>query len=219
MTGYTPDDILNDAIVREARWGGRQIPYEAGGVPRPCGEVEIPMSDIVDGHRDIIDQQRKQIDQLRNDLAVANRRITQLQTFCFCQNCSGYVFGHTTCDRCGTEATRSTVQVEIHKLIVLLAGKEQLRQEIATLTEQFAAANARYEKLDTTLNAYMQQAENWEVLARDWKEMYYGLKKHICSAVDDAIKRVISLDCAKEEALAFQPAPASDTAEEKQVQP
>lgn len=40
MTGQTPDDILNDAIVREARWGGRKIPYEAGDVPRLCGPGE-----------------------------------------------------------------------------------------------------------------------------------------------------------------------------------
>ncbi|MFH1185036.1 MAG: hypothetical protein V1755_08360, partial [Chloroflexota bacterium] len=46
MIGQTRDDILNDAIVREARWAGRQIPYEAGATPRSCVETRIPMSEI-----------------------------------------------------------------------------------------------------------------------------------------------------------------------------
>lgn len=91
------------------------------------------------------------VNELQKQLAAANKRIAQMETFGVCPKCSAYVFSHTTCDRCGTEAVPSVVEIEIAKLVQALAAtKEQfglLKSECDGVSDSYVCLRDEYDDL------------------------------------------------------------------------
>lgn len=86
--------------------------------------------------------------ELQDQLAAAVKRVKQLETIGLCPKCHCIVVGHTTCDKCGTEAEQ------------FIPGHEVLRLDM-----QLACSADKALRLEARINNLTSERDEWRFRA------------------------------------------------------